>query len=416
MSNPLQRELFPHVLGAYATAAGGELDNDTLYREVALSAGISDAERNRRAPVGTSGKEHGIFTRAVRWHQQSLKRMGVLQRSTSTRGVWQLGTATKSGLFQARAGARLVAFSTNLGVAVWGACRDVFSTSSEDIAVCITSPPYPLARPRAYGNPSESEFTEFICRSLEPIIRRLVPGGSICLNLGNDIFVAGLPARSLYRERLVLTLCDRYSLAKLDDLIWFNPSRAPGPTQWASHRRVQLNASYETITWLTNDASRVRADNRRVLQPHSDRHLRLIAAGGERRRAQYADGAHTIRYGSFAAATPGRIPRNVLSIGNRCADSLQYRHDAQALGLPVHGAMMPIAIPEFLIRFLSGPGELIVDPFGGTVKTGRAAENLGRRWLVSEIMLEYLRGSAPRFAGCEGFTMETGIRSWPKAA
>jgi len=413
---PAQPDLFAHVLGAYATAPEGELDNRTLYERVADSAGMSSEERNRRAPVGASGKPYGLFARAVRWHQQTLKHMGCLQRVASARGVWHLGTTTKSKLFEARPGVRLVAFSTNLGVALWGGCRDVFATCQDEIVACITSPPYPLARPRAYGNVDEGEFTDFICRALEPIIRRLARGGSLCLNLGNDIFLAGVPARSLYRERLVLALTERFSLFKLDDMVWFNPSRAPSPVQWASKQRVQLNASYEIITWLTNDPARVRSDNRRVLLPHTERHLKLIAAGGEHRRAEYADGAHTVRAGSFAAATQGRIPRNVLTVGHRCADTNQYRRDAQALGLPVHGAMMPIAIPEFLIRFLSEPGELIIDPFGGTCTTARAAEKLGRRWLVSEIMLEYLRGAAPRFSGCDGFSLDPCIRHWPHAA
>ncbi|MFP1529509.1 hypothetical protein ACLB1R_35755 [Escherichia coli] len=37
------------------------------------------------------------------------------------------------------------------------------------------------------------------------------------------------------------------------------------------------------MLWFTNDASKVRSNNLRVLQPHSDQHLKLQAAGGENR-------------------------------------------------------------------------------------------------------------------------------------
>jgi site-specific DNA-methyltransferase (cytosine-N4-specific) len=71
--------------------------------------------------------------------------------------------------------------------------------------------------------------------------------------------------------------------------------------------------------------------------------------------------------------------------------------------------MQPTSIPDFFIRLLTQPDDLVVDPFGGTVKTGLAAERLGRRWLVTEWMLEYLRGAAEMFRGFSGFSMHVGL-------
>jgi site-specific DNA-methyltransferase (cytosine-N4-specific) len=39
----------------------------------------------------------------------------------------------------------------------------------------------------------------------------------------------------------------------------------------------------------------------------------------------------------------------------------------------------------------------VLDPFAGSNTTGRAAEDLGRRWLAVEIKAEYVRASAIRF-------------------
>lgn len=87
---------------------------------------------------------------------------------------------------------KVVAFSTELGVAIWGSNRHVFAGLNEAVALCISSPPFPLRVGRSYGNPNEQDYSDFIVRSLEPIVKSLKPGGSIVLNCGNDIFETGI--------------------------------------------------------------------------------------------------------------------------------------------------------------------------------------------------------------------------------
>lgn len=157
------------------------------------------------------------------------------------------------------------------------------------------------------------------------------------------------------------------------------------------------------IYWLTNDPKHLRSDNRRVLQAHSDRHLKLIQQGGEQRSASFSDGAYTIHPGRFGNPTPGKIPRNVLTFGHACRDQRAYKEAARAAGLPAHGAPMPLSLASFLVEFLSAPGDLVVDPWGGSFTSAKAAELLGRRWLSTEIMLQYVLGGAIRFRDCLGF-------------
>ena len=76
--------------------------------------------------------------------------------------------------------------------------------------------------------------------------------------------------------------------------------------------------------------------------------------------------------------------------------------------------MQPLSIPDFLIRLLTTEGDIVLDPFGGTVKTGMAAERLGRRWLVVERCLDFLRASAERFRTCAGFDMSPEMEYWPR--
>lgn len=410
MQSLRQRDLFDHVAAAYAASPTGRLDNRQLYAFVAGNAGVEMEEMDKRVPIGRSGQKHSPAAREVRWRQQDLKRLGLIEKVEGERGLWQLTDAGEKKLRRARPDVAMLAFSTDLGIAIWGSCGRVFPSLGLPITLCVTSPPYPLRKPRAYGNlPATQEYIDFICGALEPIIANLVPGGSICLNVSNDIFEPGSPARSTYLERLTIALEDRLGLKLMDRLVWYNPSKPPGPVQWASLSRVQLNQSYEPVLLLTNDPHRVRSDNRRVLQPHTERHLRLIAKGGEQREKSYADGAYRIHHGSYGKPTAGRIPRNVLTFGHGCRDHQQYRKDAAALGLPAHGAPMPLSLAEFLISFLTEPGELVVDPFGGTLKTARAAENLNRAWVVTEWILDYIRAGAERFRMAPGFRLSESL-------
>ena len=402
-----QLDLFNHVASVYVHAGDRPVDNDALYRNAARLAGIPDNEMDRRTPVGRSQQQHSLLKRKVRWHQQTLKKMGLLERAEL--GTWQLTKEGKQKLSRIESSVALLGYSTDLGICIWGSAERVFSRLDQPITLCVTSPPYLLRKPRAYGNPQEErEYIDFICRTIEPIVENLVPGGSICLNISNDVFEVGSPARSMYVERLLIALHDRLALHLMERFIWHNPSKPPCPIQWASIQRVQLNVAYEPIYWLTNDPARVRSDNRRVLHEHTEKHIKLIRGGGEQRDASYCDGAHVIRAGkSFANQTLGGIPRNILPYSHSCANKRQTAKRARELGLPVHGATMPLELCKFLIQFLTGNGddELVADPFGGWNTVGLAAETLGRRWISSDVMREYVRGGAERFTDAAGFEL-----------
>lgn len=403
MSSSSQLDLFSSVLHAYSAETAGVLDNATLYRRAAATAGVSEAEATTRTPIGKGAQLHSLFERKVRWHQQTLKEAGILEHVPGERGVWQLTKPAGKDLNQMDPTVSVVGFSTHLGIAILGSCDTVFSAIDSPIHLVVTSPPYPLAKPRAYGNPTEAEYVDWICRMLEPIVKNLVRGGSICLNISNDIFEVGSPARSLYRERLVLALHDRLGLWKMDELVWENKSKAPGPVRWASLERTQLNVVWEPVYWFTNEPHSIRSNNRRVLQEHTQRHIDFIKSGGEKRDAVFSDGAYGIKAGRFSNETPGRIPRNILSFGHRCAAQTAYKKAAKAMGLPAHGAPFPMKLASFLIEFMSEPGDLVVDPFGGSFTTAHAAERLGRRWLSTDCMVEYVLGSATRFVDAPGF-------------
>ncbi len=388
------------VLSAYTRTES--LSNDDLYEDLAEAGLISYGDLQQRTPVGKDAKPANLTKRRVRWWQQTLKAKGLIERMPCERAKWRLAAGLCSegdgALTPAPPGVAMIACSTRLGVALWGSCASVFGGLTESYAAIITSPPYPLAKPRAYGNVAEREWVDWICTQLEPIIKNLIPGGQLSLNLGNDVFEPGLPSRSLYRERLVLALYERFGLHKMDEIVWHNPSKPPGPVQWASKQRMQLNVGWEPIYVFCNDPARSIACNQRVLQPHTAQHLALIARGGEKHARTHSDGAYTLKQGSYGRATAGRIPKNVLTIPHNCADQRAVKRHARAQGLAPHGASMPLALALFLVAYLSRPGDLVVDPFGGSLTTAKACEELGRLWMCSELMAEYLVAAQSRFS------------------
>lgn len=399
----MQMDLFSSVLHAYANRDQGQATNREVYEKVGKQLKLSDKEMHARVPVGKSGGCHNLFHRKVRWYQQTLKAAGILERVED--GLWGLTQRAGKDLNQIQAGVSVLGFSTDLGVAILGSCDSVFSRIDSPITLVLTSPPYPLRTARSYGNVDEAHYVDWVCKMLEPVVKNLVDGGSIALNISNDIFMPGSPERSMYCERLLLALYDRLGLRLMDRLIWENRSKPPGPFQYASKDRTQLNVVYEPIYWLTNNPHAVKSNNRRVLIEHTEKHLKLIHQGGEKRSVVNSDGAYYIRPGAYGNETEGRIPRNILSFGHRCAAQLAYKRAARAMGLPAHGAPMPLKLAEFLIQFLTEPGDLVVDTFAGSQTTADAAERLGRRWLTTDVMAEYVLGGSTRFEQRPGFNL-----------
>jgi DNA modification methylase len=409
--SPGQGDLFgiDQLADIYKQSPDTPLSNESLYKLVSSKLGVSESTINERVPVGASGERHSIAKRSIRWAQQEMKRLGLIERVHGERGVWRLTQDAKRDLNAAKSGVKVLGFRTDLGLAIWGPSGDIFKRLTVPVSLCFSSPPYPLSRPRAYGNPEEREIVQYICDTLEPIIEALAEDGSLVLNVSNDIFLTGMPARSTYLERLTLEICDRFGLYLMDRLIWDNPSKAPGPVLWASRSRQQLNVGYEPVLWFVKNPLKCKANNNRVLQPHKERHLKLIQQGGENRYTNYGDGAYRLKPGSFGNATAGTIPKNVITRGHRCSYGLQHRRIAEELGLPTHGAPMPFSIPEFLIRFLTEEGDMVVDPWAGRNMTSLAAELLGRAWMSGELMLQHIRTGAELFRDRQGFWLNPQI-------
>jgi site-specific DNA-methyltransferase (cytosine-N4-specific) len=276
----------------------------------------------------------------------------------------------------------------------WGECRQgdslaVLSTLPDDsVSLVLTSPPFALRRQKAYGNVAPADYGDWIWPFAEQILRVLRPDGSFILDLGGA-WKRGTGTRSLYQYELLLRLCKIFHLAQ--DFYWYNPSKLPTPAEWVTIQRTRVKDAVNTVWWLSK-TERPNADNRRVLRPYSRSMRRLLRDGYETadRPSQHKISPH------FRRDNGGAIPPNILIVPNT-ASSDGYIRRCKDASLPVHPARFPKDLPDFFIRFLTEPGQLVVDPFAGSNVTGYMAEQLERRWLSIEINGDYVAGSRLRF-------------------
>jgi site-specific DNA-methyltransferase (cytosine-N4-specific) len=280
-------------------------------------------------------------------------------------------------------------YTTPLGRAYHADAREVLRRlPDESVSLVLTSPPFALRRQKAYGNESAAEYVEWFWPFAEEIHRVLRPDGSFVLELGGA-WNRGSGTRSLYQYELVLRLCRLFHLAQ--DFYWYNPSKLPTPAEWVTIRRTRVKDAVTALWWLSK-TTEPQADNRRVLRPYSASMQRLLKNGYEvaRRPSQHDIGPH------FRRDNGGAIPPNLLAVPN-CRSNDEYFRRCRAAGVPIHPARFPRAVPDFFIRFLTQPGQVVLDPFAGSNVTGEVAEALGRCWISIEINADYVAGSQLRF-------------------
>jgi DNA modification methylase len=286
---------------------------------------------------------------------------------------------------------KLPAYVTSQGRAFHGDALDTLrQLPADSVALAFTSPPFALRRQKAYGNVAATEYIDWFWPIASEIHRVLRPDGSFVMELGGA-WNPGSGTRSLFPYQLLLKLGEIFHLAQ--DFYWYNPSRLPTPAQWVTIRRTRVKEAVTTIWWLSR-STEPQADNRRVLRPYSKSMQRLLKDGYKTamRPSQHEIGPH------FQRDNGGAIPPNILTVPNtRSFDD--YLFKCRAAGLPIHPARFPPELPDFFIRFLTQPDQLVLDPFAGSNTTGAVAESLGRRWLSIEINGDYVAGSQLRFDG-----------------
>ena len=261
------------------------------------------------------------------------------------------------------------------------------------VDLVLTSPPFALLREKAYGNKDQAEYVDWLCQFGGEVRRVLKETGSFVLDLGGA-YQRGVPVRSLYNYRVLLRLCDEIGFFLAEEFFWHNPAKLPSPIEWVNKRKIRAKDSVNTIWWLSK-TEHPKANIRNVLVPYSERMQTLLKAPDKFYRPKARPSGHDIG-SAFSVDNGGAIPPNLLRIANTESNSA-YLRLCDLVGAEAHPARFPSALPEFFIKFLTEPGDLVVDIFAGSNTTGQAAESLSRHWVAMDIRKDYVAASSLRF-------------------
>lgn len=247
---------------------------------------------------------------------------------------------------------------------------------ADSVDLVMTSPPYDnQSRYNTSEEYPKSWFDGPFLSCCADILRILKPTGSFVLNYRSK---RGEVGRGTIQFELVSWMID-LGFIFADDYVWGKPTPPPG-----IYKRV-LKDGFEycfhfakSPSWkffpesclVPSRVSEEERTYRTTLQPQGDRRTRGPADRSRRRTTSY----------------PAEVLPSTLLLINPDFGRNPSKHPAR----------FPVALPEFFIKLLTEPGDLVVDPFAGTGTTAVAAEKLNRRWLMIEEQARYIEGLPER--------------------
>jgi DNA modification methylase len=287
-------------------------------------------------------------------------------------------------------------YKTNLGQAFNASIED-FITSAKfqelkgTVDLILTSPPYPLVSPKAYGNKVGEDYKTWLADIMTELKLLLKPKGSLVVEIGNA-WDKGQPTMSTLPLETLIQIKNQAQLNVCQQFVWNNPNKLPGPATWVNVKRIRVKDSFTHIWWYSATVD-PRANNQKVLTPYGEGMKKLLATQNYNQGMRPS--GHNIGDG-FLKVNKGSIPSSVLTYANTKEDP-EYRKWCKENGVSQHPARMPEKLAEFFINLTTNKNSLVMDPFGGSNTTGKTAENLQRRWISVERDINYVVGSKGRF-------------------
>lgn len=243
----------------------------------------------------------------------------------------------------------------------------------ESVNLVITSPPYAERRKKAYGGVPADKYVDWFLPISAALFRLLKPTGSFVLNIKEGVHEG---ERQTYVYELALELrkqgwlwVDEYIWNKTNPFPTGNKKRLKDAFERCFHFAKTKNYKLFPDAVLTKSTSKWAGDN-------------------ERRKNK---GAHCTTNGSGMNMSK-RI------VGDLVRPANVLRMPASSLNI-AHPAVFPLGLPEFFIRLMTEPGDLVLDPFIGSGTTALAARGLGRRYEGVELSVDYLLLSLKRLCG-----------------
>jgi site-specific DNA-methyltransferase (adenine-specific) len=262
------------------------------------------------------------------------------------------------------------AFASKAGALFIGDCLPIIrSLPDESIDLVVTSPPYD-GQPK-YGDGQRYDrawYEGFFLAITAELLKKLKPHGSFVLNYRSKRHGS---ERGTIQYELVFWMREQGYLF-CEDFVWGKPSPPPGRFNRFLKDAVEYCFQFaKTDDWQffpKNCLAPARWDakdrERRKRLAHN--YERVNEPSGQGRKRVQA-GPDMVRPSTLLRLEPEFGPNPTL-----------------------HPARFPLALPKFFINLLTRPGQIVLDPFGGTGTTAVASEMLERHWLLTEVNPAYV--------------------------
>lgn len=239
-----------------------------------------------------------------------------------------------------------------------GDCLQVLKGLPEEcIDSVVTSPPYAMQRGNLYGGIPEKEYPDWTVAWMGEVMRVLKPTGSVLINIREHV-KNGQISDYVHLTRLALRAA---GWTECDELIWIKPSAPPVGNPKRPRR------SWERILWFGKDS-----------QPWCD-------AKANGRVSSHVGAVGTGDSFNQWLAGKGDLKRGIA----RCRDYIEVGASANARGIR-HPATFPPYLATWMIRLVTPPGGVVLDPFIGSGTTAVAALEEGFHFVGVDNKPEYV--------------------------
>lgn len=237
-----------------------------------------------------------------------------------------------------------------------GDTRDLLAEiPGESMRLIVTSPPYNIGKKYEKRRHLE-EYLRGQREVIHACIDKLLPGGSICWQVGNhvdkgEVFPLDILLYGFFKEK---------GLRLRNRIIWH--------FEHGLHCSNRFSGRHETILWFTKDGEEGRytfnLDPVRVPQKYPGK--------------KHYKGPNK---GKPSANPKGKNPGDVWVIPN-----VKHNHVEKT----IHPCQFPVELVERLVLALTDPGDWVLDPYMGVGSALAAAILRGRRAAGADTMKEYV--------------------------
>lgn len=258
-----------------------------------------------------------------------------------------------------------------------GICpEEMTEITDQSIDLVLCDPPYPCIR-RPYGMLTEPEWHDLMHEVVRQSRRVLKPHGSAVFVLQPNSRKVGSMRAWLWE--FMAWCCKEWNMVQ--DAWWWNIAACP--TRHCQRTRGLMRPSLKLCMWIGD--SNCYRDQGAVLWSETERNAAMRQAGRALTRYPSGQVMRRERCGNAAIDRGGVTPFNVIPIpsgGNSNCEG--------------HPATTPLTLCDWWIRYLTRPGDTVLDPFCGSGTVPLAAVKRDRHAIGIDKELSYIATSRRR--------------------